>query len=195
MPWIISERMEQELKQQMSVAQAGYMKHRGTSDHTFSRHSLIQKCHRIKYLYWFMCFFDYSEGFDKTKYEKLWAVMVGFSTTADKVSLPRAAICSETRMQDRQKELVRTAFYPSSVHHLYWKHYESSIQQQRWALWPTHGNRSPAVRTAPCKGPEKPSMDDEWSQECNLKMLRRPKQWHFQQMTQAAFRCPLGEPS
>ena len=72
---ILLGRLVAKLKKEISIAQAGFMEHRGTQDHIFNLQVLNRKCQEMQQdLY--VCFVNFSKAFDNVQYSALWSAML-----------------------------------------------------------------------------------------------------------------------
>ena len=66
--------MRKKLEEEVSHTQAGFRKNRGTRDHIFNLHMIIQK-YREANIGLHTCFIDYSKAFDCVNHEKMWRTL------------------------------------------------------------------------------------------------------------------------
>ncbi|VEN52761.1 unnamed protein product [Callosobruchus maculatus] len=73
--YILQSRLEGFIGWQISQAQAGFVKGRGTREQILNLRQIIEKA-REHYFPVFICFVDYSKAFDNVKWPKLWEILI-----------------------------------------------------------------------------------------------------------------------
>lgn len=72
--YILQSRLESFIGWQISPAQAGFVKGRGTREQILNLRQIIEKA-REHYFPVYICFVDYSKAFDNVKWPKLWEIL------------------------------------------------------------------------------------------------------------------------
>ena len=85
---IIMKRIRNKLEIEVSRAQAGFRKGRGTRDHILNLKLLIQKCREFNSELR-ICFIDYSEAFDCVSHRLLWTTLTKLGFDCKIISLIR----------------------------------------------------------------------------------------------------------
>ena len=71
---ILQAMFQQDVKWELSDAQAGFRKERGTRDQIVNKHWIIEKAREFQKNIYF-CFIDYAKDFDCVDHNKLWKIL------------------------------------------------------------------------------------------------------------------------
>ena len=106
---VIMKRIENKLEQEVSNTQAGFRKKRGTKDHIFNLHMIIQKYREVN-TGLHTCFIDYSKAFDCVNHEKLWNTLNEMNFHHKTVNLIRSLY--EEQQAAVRLEIGTTEWFP-----------------------------------------------------------------------------------
>ena len=100
MPQIFQARLQQYVNQEISDAQAGFRKGRGTRDQFANIHWFIEKAREVQKNMYF-CFTDYAKAFDCVNHNKLWKIL-------KEMGIPDHLTCLLRNLYAGQESTVRT---------------------------------------------------------------------------------------
>ena len=97
---ILQARLEQYLNCELSDVQAGFRKGRGTRDQIANIHCIIEKARELeKNIY--LCFIDYTTGFDCVDHNELWKIL-------KEKGIPEHLTCLLGNLYTGQKATLKT---------------------------------------------------------------------------------------
>ena len=99
---ILQARLQQYVNQELSDAQAGFRKGRGTRDQIANIHWIMEKAREFQNNIYF-CFIDYAQAFDCVDHNKLWKIL-------KEMRIPDYLTCLLRNLYADQESTVRTGY-------------------------------------------------------------------------------------
>ena len=104
---IIQARLQQCVNHELPDVQAGFRKGKGTRDHIFNIHWIIEKARKFQKNIYF-CFIDYAKAFDCVDHSKLWTIL-------QEMGIPNHLTCLLRNLYAGQEVTVTTVMEQQSI--------------------------------------------------------------------------------